>query len=138
MCASAKHHFGRRVPVDEHHDWYAPLYQRLYPLIAVRYYCPSWIKATWFAESIRGFDWPITYEGIDVGAQKPQCEHCLQACCVYAVGNEVDNIDGGQGMKLEQEGVEVLECIRVPKELDEQHPRVKAWREWVAREEAEW
>lgn len=107
VCESAEHHFERYVPVDEHQDWYAPLYLRIYPLIATRYYCPIWIKSMWFKEIIRGFRWPLSYEG----ACKPHCQECIRPCCVYEVGDGVSNIDGRQGLKLDQEGVEPLERI---------------------------
>jgi hypothetical protein len=109
VCQRAEHQFAQSVPVNEHKDWYAPLYLRVYPLIATRYYCPIDKKPRWFQEVIRGLTWPRpSYEG----ACKPHCQECMRSCSFYVVGDGVNNIDGVQGIKLKQVGVEPLECTQ--------------------------
>lgn len=116
VCQRAEQQFAQSVPVNEHTDWYAPLYLRVYPLIATRYYCPIEKKFVWFQEVIRGFEWPrCSYEG----ACKPHCQECVRPCSFYVVGDGVNNIDGAQGIKLDQEGVAPLERIQKQKYEEE-------------------
>ncbi len=107
VCQSAKKHFARCVSVDEHQDWYTPLYLRIYPLIATRYYCPTRTKPELFGVIIRGLQWPPSYKG----ACQPHCQECVRPCCAYQVGDGVSTIDAELGLKLKQAGVEPLDGL---------------------------
>jgi hypothetical protein len=128
QCAKAQ--FEREVPlVGEQEEWYTPLYAQLYPLLATRYYCPKGKDQAWFAAVVRGLTWPLS-----VALKLTAC-----ACCgegnhlwgVYQVGDGVNMVEAEVGLKLDEDGVELLESVQEreepqrAKEVDES-PDVQA------------
>ncbi len=126
VAKCAQKHFARRVPVGEHKDWYAPLHRRIYPLIATRYYCPVKIEPRWFQATVRGLKWPPSFS--DENAWRSCCQECMRDCGVYKVGDGENTIDGRQGLKLDQDGVERLECLHEQEEDDRVVPELESCR----------
>lgn len=96
------------MPQDDPTDRYTPLLRCIYARIAARYYCPVNKRTDQFLEYVQRGHWSSSL--LRSGALG--CEECWMPTCQYVIKDRTGNIDGRQGMKLSQGGVELLECCK--------------------------
>lgn len=104
----ATRHFAELVPVRDGRDkLFAHLFRAVYPRLAVYYFCPISVSDIAYVSTILGHYW-------STGADEVQQRNYASSLHYfdYKVGNGAGNIDGRQGIRLGDAGVEVLEVFR--------------------------
>lgn len=96
------------MPQDDMTDGYTPLLRCIYARIAARYYCPVNKRTDQFLEYVQHGCWST----VQNRSRAHGCAACWESTYQYVVKDGTGNIDGRQGMKLSQGGVELLECCK--------------------------
>jgi hypothetical protein len=107
VLRAAVSHFAHLLPCEDQTDWYTPLLRRMYARIAARYYCPVQKRTDQFIEYVQHGSWSSPSRSGAYG-----CAACWRLGYNYEISNGKGNIDGRTGLKLNQEGVELLEICR--------------------------
>lgn len=94
------------MPQDDMTDRYTPLLRSIYARIAARYYCPGNKRTDQFLDYVQRGHWSSS----QARSGTYGCAECWKPTYQYVVKGETGNIDGHQGIKLKQDGVEVLDC----------------------------
>jgi len=122
VLEAAVHHLESLMPQDDATDRYTPLLRCIYAQIAARYYCPANKCTEQFLMYVEYGDWSSTKKRSDVHG----CAACWQSTYHYVIWDGKDNIDGRQGLMLNQEGVELLECCLNQEEEEEGNDDLEA------------
>ena len=104
VAAAADRHFADLIPVREGRSGlYAHLFRAVYPRIAVYWFCPVTVTDIFYVPTILGHYWTA---GADETARRNYMStlHYYD----YRIGDGAGNIDGRQGIRLGEHGVEVL------------------------------
>lgn len=104
VAAAADRHFADLVPVREGRSGlYAHLFRAVYPRIAVYWFCPVTVTDIFYVPTVLGHYWTA---GADETARRNYMStlHYYD----YRIGDGAGNIDGRQGIRLGEHGVEVL------------------------------
>jgi hypothetical protein len=108
VVQSAVYHFAHLLPHDDETiDRYTPFLRLIYARIAARYYSPPDKVPEQFVEYIQHGTWSSKSRSGAYG-----CAACWQPTYRYEISDDKGNIDGRRGVKLNQEGVELLEICR--------------------------
>jgi hypothetical protein len=108
VLQSACRHFADLIPHDEEtSDRYTPVLRHVYARIAARYYNPPDKIPRQFLEYVQHGTWSSKSRSGAYG-----CSACWQPTYQYEISDGKGNIDGRTGLKLQQEGVELLECCK--------------------------
>lgn len=108
VVQSAVQHFAYLIPHgDETIDLYTPLLRLIYARIAARYYSPPDKVTEQFLEYVQHGIWSSKSRSGAYG-----CAACWQPTYHYEISDGKGNTDGRTGLKLNQEGVELLEICR--------------------------
>lgn len=94
------------MPQDDLTDRYTPLLRCIYARIAARYYCPVNKRTDQFLEYVQHGCWSTAQKR----SRAYGCAACWESTYQYVVKDGMGNIDSHQGIKLKQEGVDVLDC----------------------------
>jgi hypothetical protein len=106
--AAAERHFADLVPVrDGREKLFAHLFRAVYPRLAIFYFCPVAVTDIAYVSTILGHYW-------SAGANEEQQRNYQSSLHYndYRVGDGAGNIDGRQGTRLGEAGVEVLEVFK--------------------------
>jgi telomere resolvase len=108
VLQSATRHFADLVPHDDKTiDRYTPLLRLVYARIAASYYCPPNKVTEQFLEYVQHGTWSSQSRSGAYG-----CSACWQSTYHYEISNDKGDVDGCTGLKLQQEGVELLEICQ--------------------------
>lgn len=108
VLQSTRRHFADLIPHDEEtSDRYTPVLRHVYARIAARYYNPPDKIPGQFLEYVQHGTWSSKSRSGAYG-----CSACWQPTYQYEISNGKGNIDGRTGLKLQQKGVELLECCK--------------------------
>lgn len=112
VVEAAQRAFESLVPPREGADLYTHLFRAVYGRIACHYYAPPRISDLKYMSTIYGHYWVTGAEG--------KTQHSYLTTLHYSdylIGDGAGNIDGRQGIKLSEPGVELLEVfVRAEKE----------------------
>ena len=100
-------HFAHLLPCEDQTDRYTPLLRSMYARIAARYYCPMSRRTDQFIEYVQHGTWSSNSRSGAYG-----CAACWRLGYNYEISNGKGNIDGRTGLRLNQEGVALLNCCR--------------------------
>ena len=106
--AAAERHFADLVPVRDGRDkLFAHLFRAVYPRLAIFYFCPVNVTDLAYVSTILGHYW-------SAGENEEQLRNYQSSLHYndYRVGDGSGNIDGRQGVRLGEPGVEVLEVFK--------------------------
>src|SRR5579875_2990429 len=118
--AAAEQHFAELVPRRHGREkLFAHVFRAVYPRLAVYYFCPPDVSDLAYVSTILGHYWTAT-------ADEAQQRNYISSLHYfdYKVGDGTGNIDGRQGIRLGEPGVEVLDAFK-PKPVGEQVVRTQ-------------
>jgi hypothetical protein len=118
--AAAERHFAGLVPRRHGREkLFAHVFRAVYPRLAVYYFCPPDVSDLAYVSTILGHYWTAT-------ADEAQQRNYISSLHYfdYKVGDGTGNIDGRQGIRLGEPGVEVLDVFK-PKPVGEQVVRTQ-------------
>ncbi len=105
---AAERHFAELVPVRDGRDkLFAHLFRAVYPRLAVFSFCPPNVSDIAYVATILGHYW-------STGADETQQRNYASSLHYfdYKVGDGAGNIDGRQGIRLGESGIEVLDVFQ--------------------------
>ena len=104
----AERHFSDLVPHRDGRDQlFTHLFRAVYPRLAVYYFCPTTVADIAYVSTILGHYWSTKGDA----AQQRNYVSSLHYFD-YKVGDGSGNIDGRQGIRLGEPGVQVIEAFR--------------------------
>jgi hypothetical protein len=105
----AKGQFGQEVPLAcGQGDWYTPLYARIYPLLATRYYCPCWVDEITYMATIQNHQKILETTNDEERFTLARASGYYEYALVDASGKE----DEQRGTRLSEPDVEVLSVFK--------------------------
>ncbi|MGH2478663.1 MAG: protelomerase family protein [Ktedonobacteraceae bacterium] len=109
VAAAAERHFSTLVPMARagKTGLFAHLFRAVYPRIAVYWFCPVTVTDIFYVPTILGHYWAS-------GDDEMQRRNYMSTLHYYdyRIGDGQGNIDGRQGLRLAEPGVEVLEVFK--------------------------
>ncbi len=104
-------HFSDLIPQREGKDnLYTHLFRCIYARIAVLYYCPVRVADIVYMAAIQGHYQILEAPDAELRRSYASTRNYFD----YKIGDRTGNIDGRQGIKLEQPDVEVIEVFKQP------------------------
>lgn len=111
VAKACDRHFSDLIPQREGKDnLYTHLFRCIYARIAVLYYCPVRVADIVYMAAIQGHYQILEAPDAELRRSYASTRNYFD----YKIGDRTGNIDGRQGIKLEQPDVEVIEVFKQP------------------------